>query len=372
MPAPTVTQTAKPTAKPAGTRGAAAISAGRPATAEVAGRSFPVFGTFGSLLVTRPDALDAAAKLLSEQTAAIDAACSRFRPDSEITLVNRAGGRAVEVSEVFASALRTALLAAAVTAGDVDPTCGGSLVRLGYDRDFAQVRADTTALTTAATAAPGWRQVELDLEQQTVRVPAGTLLDLGATAKALAADQAAALITAALGCGVLVNLGGDIAVAGRAPAGGWRIEVTDELPADQIDDGPAGPPGSGQGPGRRARGQVISIDAGGLATSCTATRSWRRGAAQLHHIVVPGTGRPAGGCWRTVSVAAASCVDANTASTAAIIRGQRAAGWLDQLSLPARLVRLDGSVVTTGGWPADGAQDSATDHGAPDRVQGRR
>ncbi len=264
--------------------GAAAIAAAHPATAEVAGRSFGVFGTFGSLIVTRPGALDAAHRLLSAELAAIDAACSRFRPDSELSGINRIGGRVVQVSELLAGALQTALTAAALTDGDVDPTCGGSLVRLGYDRDFAQVRADTSALTRAALPAPGWRQVELDLERRTVRVPAGALLDLGATAKALAADRAAARIAAAAGCGVLVNLGGDIAVAGPAPAGGWRIEVRDEIPADHA-GGPARPAG-------RAPGQVISIDSGGLATSCPASRGWRRGEARLHHIIVPGTGRP--------------------------------------------------------------------------------
>jgi signal transduction histidine kinase len=159
--------------------GTRAISAGRPATAEVAGRSFPVFGTYGSVLVTSPGALAAACTRLAAETAAIDAACSRFRADSEISLVNRAGGRVVEVSHLFAKALRTALTAAALTDGDVDPTCGGSLVNLGYDRDFAQVRADTTALTRAAEPAPGWQQVELDIRRRTVRIPASALLPLG-------------------------------------------------------------------------------------------------------------------------------------------------------------------------------------------------
>jgi FAD:protein FMN transferase len=325
--------------------GGTAIAAVRPATAQEAGRSFTVFGTFGSLLVTRPAALEAAWRLVSAELAAIDAACSRFRPDSELSLVNAARGRVTEVSSLFAEALQTALTAAALTDGDVDPTCGGSLVRLGYDRDFAEVSADTSALTRAPAPAPGWRLVELDAKRQTVRVPAGVLLDLGATAKALAADRAASRAAAAVGCGVLVNLGGDIALAGHAPAGGWRVEVSDELPAGEAE-------GAGA---RRARGQVVSIDSGGLATSCTASRGWRRGDERLHHIVVPGTGRPADGCWRTVSVAAATCVGANTASTAAIIRGEPAARWLDEQGLPARLVRTDGRIVTTGGWPGEAA-----------------
>jgi len=50
-------------------------------------------------------------------------------------------------------------------------------------------------------------------------------------------------------------------------------------------------------------------------------------------------------------VAAATCVDANTASTAAILRSERATAWLAGLGLPARLVRHDGTTVTVAGWP---------------------
>ena len=104
---------------------------------------------------------------------------------------------------------------------------------------------------------------------------------------------------------------------------------------------------------------MVTIRDGGLATSSTLGRAWRRGETDLHHIIVPATGLPAESCWRTASVAAASCVDANIASTAAILRGGQAPGWLDGLDLPARLVRHDGSAVTAGGWPA-GGDDAGT------------
>ena len=246
----------------------------------------------------------------------------------------------VQISPLLADALTVALTAARLTDGDVDPTCGGSLAALGYDRDFTQARENTAALRQPAAPAPGWRSVALDPVLREVRVPAGAVLDLGATAKALAADRAAVAIAAALGCGVLVNLGGDIRVAGTPPAGGWRVGIADDVTFD----GPGSP-----GPA----GHAVLVRDGGLATSGTAVRSWRRGAARLHHIIVPGTGLPARSCWRAVSVAAATCVSANTASTAAIIRGERAAGWLAGLGLPARLVRHDGAAVTVAGWPAD-------------------
>jgi thiamine biosynthesis lipoprotein ApbE len=240
-----------------------------------------------------------------------------------------------------------ALAAARLTGGDVDPTCGTSLVRLGYDRDFARARRHTSTLRRPASPAPGWRSVEFDPVVGQVRVPAGVVLDLGATAKALAADRAALTIAAEVGCGVLVNLGGDIRVAGPPPPGGWGVGIADNIGFDA-------------GPGPEA-GHTVLISTGGLATSGTAVRSWRRGSARLHHIIVPGTGLPARSCWRAVSVAAATCVDANTASTAAILRGERAAAWLAGLGLPARLVRHGGEAVTVAGWPAEASTGSGPD-----------
>jgi len=182
---------------------------------------------------------------------------------------------------------------------------------------------------------PGWREVRLD--GRSLVLPAGVQLDLGATAKAWAADRSAARIASQAGCGVLVSLGGDIAVAGPPPADGWRIRVQDVTgPADETPEGPYA---------------LIAIRDGGLATSSTTARRWQRGGDVLHHILDPRTGLPAEPVWRTVSVAAASCADANAASTAAVIRGRRAPGWLAQLGLPARLVDTTGAVFTVAGWP---------------------
>jgi FAD:protein FMN transferase len=296
--------------------------------------SFTALGTFGTLLVTKPSAVAPARRILDAELLAIDLACSRFRPDSELVQLNQAAGHRRTVSPLLAEALAVALRAAAATGGDVDPTCGHSLVRLGYDRDFAEIasRPWVPADPSRPVPAGGWQCVHLDLDSSTVQFPANVRLDLGATAKALAADRAAAAIAAATGAGVLVNLGGDIAVAGQAPTSGWRIEIV----ADE------------HGTGRRP---VIAIWDGGLATSSPGSRSWRRGGQALHHIVDPATGLPADTCWAAVSVAAATCVDANTASTAAIIRSAAAPGWLGGLGLPARLVGADGAVITTGEWP---------------------
>ena len=167
-------------------------------------------------------------------------------------------------------------------------------------------------------------------------VPRGVELDLGATAKALAADRAADSAASLAATGVLVNLGGDLAVAGDPPEGGWPVRVTDDhaAPFD-------------------APGQTVSIVSGGMATSSTAVREWVNGRERLHHIFDPQTGSPAPVVWRTVSVAARSCVDANVASTASIVRGKSAPAWLESAGLPARLLAADGSVVRVGGWPEE-------------------
>ncbi len=317
------------------------MGAAQPAAPAEASASWQALGTGVQVVVTDAGQLPAARRLLEEDLAAVDLACSRFRPDSEIMRLDTATPAGpVQVSPLLAEAIGVALRAAQLTGGDVDPTVGRAMDAIGYDRDFPLVRPDGPAVTLRVAAVPGWRQVGFDAGSRLVSLPAGVRLDLGATAKAWAADRSAARIAAALGCGVLVSLGGDIAVAGAAPGGGWRIRVQDV--SGRPEDPPSGP------------SSVVAISSGGLATSSTTARRWRRGGDVLHHILDPRTGLPAPPVWRTVSVAAASCVDANTASTAAIIRGHNAPGWLAGLGLPARLVDEGGSVRTVAGWPTEG------------------
>jgi thiamine biosynthesis lipoprotein ApbE len=295
-------------------------------------------GTMVQLIVTDPGRLADGRRLLEADLAAVDAACSRFRSDSELVALDSVPGP-VEVSPLLAQALAVALRAARLTDGDVDPTVGAAMAAIGYDRDFPLVPANGPAVTLTVRSVPGWRQVQFDEQSRILVLPPGVRLDLGATAKAWAADRSAARLADALGCGVLVSLGGDIAVAGETPPGGWRVRVQDVT--GRPEDPPVGP------------SAVVAIRDGGLATSSTTARRWRRGGDVLHHILDPRTGLPAPPCWRTVSVAAASCADANTASTAAIIRGRDAPGWLTSLGLPARLVDEAGNVHTVAGWPAD-------------------
>jgi thiamine biosynthesis lipoprotein ApbE len=300
------------------------------------------FGTSMHVVVANPQQLAAAVQAVERVVAAIDAACSRFRDDSELTRLQSGDGpHAGVVSPLLARALSTALRAAELTDGAVDPTVGGAVRTSGYDVDFDVLQPDGDALALTVRPIPGWRSISLSPATRRLEIPEGVEIDLGATAKALAADDGAAAAQAATGGGVLVSLGGDVAVVGEAPLEGWHIQIAEDSRASITPEG-----------------ETIAIRAGGVATSSTTVRRWRRGGVVLHHIIDPATGLPAGGPWRTVSVVAGTCVDANIAATAAIVRGASAASWLEAIGLPARLIDGDGVATRVGGWPAPVAQTS--------------
>ena len=315
-----------------------------PASDALACARWEALGTSVVLQLTDPDALVPARSCVQRELHAIDLACSRFRGDSELSYLNAHAGRTVAASRLLFAAVELAVRAAQLTGGDVDPTVGRALVLAGYDRDWrllARPGEQPERPAVVARVRAGWRSVELDRTRSSIRIPAGVRLDLGATAKAWAADRAARAAAEAGGCGALVSLGGDIATSGSAPDGGWQIRVTDDHRSD-----PSAP------------GQTISISSGGLATSSTAVRRWSHGGFNMHHIIDPATQAPSRTRWRTVSVAAADCADANIATTAALVRDEAALRWLGGLGLPARLVDRRGRVATVGGWPAERAQEA--------------
>jgi FAD:protein FMN transferase len=364
----------------------------------VASADFKALGTGVRVLATNPAALSRAVAAVESELAAIDLACSRFRDDSELSRLNRLGGGAVEVSPLLFAALEAAVRACRMTGGAVDPTMGRAIRILGYDRDFSQLdRISSPPPSTCdggdsspsplmwdggdsspspltwdgggsspspltwdgggsspspstgegrgggaaeqiniiVQPAAGAGVIEMDRSTRTVRVHGGHEIDLGATAKALAVDRAARAAHAAAGCGVLVSVGGDLATAGDSPREGWPILVADDhaAPLDSA-------------------GEVISLRSGALATSSTTVRRWRHRGIVRHHILDPRTGISTREHWRTVSVVARTCVDANTAATAAVVWGEAAIGWLGEHRLPARLVEVDGSVTYVAGWPA--------------------
>jgi len=271
---------------------------------------------------------------------AADISYSRFRPDSELARVNTAQGRALEVGPLFAQALEAGLRGARLTQGLVDPTVGRLLRLAGYDADFAQIARRRASAPPTVEAVAGWLVIDWDPQTRRIRLPAGVELDFGATGKALLVDLAAQAALAVLppGAGVLVSIGGDIVVAGSTPVHGWRVRMAEDSRAPWL-----------------GGGEVAVVREGAMATSSTTIRRWRAGHMILHHLIDPRTGRPANGPWRTVSVAAATCVDANICSTAAILLGREAIGWLKERGVSARLVGQGGEVTYVGGWGQEAA-----------------
>lgn len=306
--------------------------------------SWRALGTYVHLR-TSPDAVVRAVALAVDVLDEVDAACSRFREDSDLTRANRAAGRAVEVSSVLVGAVRVALEAAVETDGIVDPTLGKVLAAAGYDRTFALVPADGPGPSSVPVPRDAWHAVRVTGDR--VCVPSGSALDLGATGKAFAADLVALAVAHALDAPVLVSVGGDVRVSS---------------PDGEYGDGPAYPVVLGHSIADLAAGGQstrIRVGAGGLATSSTSARRWRRGGRQWNHLIDPRTGTPAAGSLRTVTALGHTAVAANTASTAAVVLGDVAWAWLLERDVAARLVHVDGRVRTTPAWVASGIEEDA-------------
>lgn len=235
---------------------------------------------------------------------------SRFRPEGELSRLNRSEADAVVVSPIFAYGLQAALRASASTDGLVDPTLGAAIEAAGYDQDFPLLADDPRPPGKTETGT--WRT--LRLRGRVICRERGTRLDLNGVVKSLAVDEALGLISG----NALVSAGGDAATRGGVEVG---------LPA----------------------GGSIRLVSGGIATSGSTYRRWRRGGQDQHHLIDPRTGRPARSSWDLVTVAAGTCLAADVAAKAAFLLSDTGPGWLEARGLPGRFVR-PGSVVTTRAW----------------------
>lgn len=262
----------------------------------------------------------------------LESVASRFVRGSEVSLVNDAAGRWTEVSWLFVDVLTAALDAAATTDGLVTPCLGRDVDAAGYRewRDGSASSATPTPPPAAAPRTDTWREIEVTPAgtRARVRIPAGVSLDLGAVGKGWLADRLADIVSAALGCGVIADMGGDLRIVGAGEP--WVVSV---------DPGTSAP-------------HSLQIADGGLATSGTGRRQWRTAdGTAAHHIIDPRTGRPAEITWSSASVLAADARGANTAATAAIILGPDAPKWLADRHLDAWLVGPGGQ-TRVGRWPA--------------------
>lgn len=296
--------------------------------------NFQIWGLSGSLHTQHESSMAFAEERLWHWINKVDAACNRFRRDSEISRLNAMGGQTVAVSATLERAIDAAIRAGEATGGLCDPTVLPALVALGYDRDYDELVTRTDTVVGVPVPAPGLDAITLDAANHTLTLAPHCQIDLGASAKALVVDIVADEVWRH-GDGVVVELGGDVAVRGSGPLGPWVIGVSDSL-----DVGPDVP--------------RVSFGHGGIATSSTRSRTWRAGTEVVNHIIDPRTGSYARGPYVTATVSASDCVLANAFATAALLWDDDAGYFIAQAGWSARLIRFDGTVEFVGGWPAEG------------------
>ncbi|TCO26592.1 thiamine biosynthesis lipoprotein [Kribbella steppae] len=295
-----------------------------------ASRTWTAWSCTVRLTVDDPAVLGAACGELKALMDRVDKAASRFRPDSELSVVNSRADAMVPVSRLLVDLVDVSLVAASMSGGAVDPTVGAAVIAAGYNDDIERVRRRFPQPAEELKPIPGWEQVRLNRKLALLGVPQDSALDLGAIAKAWTADRAALVLSKRYGCAVLVEIGGDLRAAGE-PAEPWIITVAER----------AGDPGV-----------LVTLAHGGLTTSTRTVRRWETPDGSAHHLIDPRTGKPADGPWRTASVWAPTAVRANTFSTALVATGEAAVGRLTLAGHPARLVADDGEVTELAGWPA--------------------
>jgi thiamine biosynthesis lipoprotein len=278
--------------------------------------------------VLAPSDRSEAAFAVREIFEAWDVRFSRFRRDSELEALNDAGGRPLLVSDLMMSVVGTALGAARATDGLFDPTLGGRMIELGYDRTYGELQAREGHSALTDWRAGTWREIVVDHERSTVRVPPGVRIDLGGIAKGMAVDAAVETLVAAGVPYAAVNAGGDLAVAGLAPGQeSWSVAI--------------------EGP----RETVVAVRQGALATSSVLRRRWQVNGEGRHHLLDPRTGLPSTGPIVQASVAASTCAVAEVAAKMAVLSDLPGAiARLERYRLAALLFTSQGEAWRVGTW----------------------
>lgn len=274
---------------------------------------FDLWTTQATILsVTGPISM-ATKSLVRDELERIELTCSKFRADSEVRQLETKVGKNVLVSRQLHALLSRATAAREMTRGAVDVVLPRT--------------------SSVKSSGPTWLRPGFDEVAGTYTPSAETCLDFGSIGKAYAADTIAPLVAHETGAGVLVNLGGDICLAGSVPSGGWNVAIEDGT--DQPET-------------------VVSLRSGALATSSTRKRTRIDAFGNsYHHIIDPRTGLAPVTSWTDVSVVAGDCVSANAYATGAIVMGRAAPEFLARRGVAARLVSARGQVCCVGGWPTE-------------------
>jgi thiamine biosynthesis lipoprotein len=254
-----------------------------------------------------------------DEFAAIEAACSRFRPDSDLERLNDAPGEIALVPEALAGVLAAASDLRDRTGGLVDAGLGSAVIAWGYDRTFSEIGPVSPP---ERLASPSWR-----VEGRRLFRGPGTRLDLGGIAKGWAADR-----VVEAGWATVAGAGGDI----RSADPGTVVEVFD--PWDRV----------------AAR---VALGIGGLATSSVGRRRWDAGGEEAHHLIDPRTLQPARTPVVSATAVAATAVEAEAAAKAVLLLGEEGLAWADDAPWVAGaiVVWADGRVFATRGLDLEAA-----------------
>lgn len=257
-----------------------------------------------------------------------EALLSRFRPESELSRVNRSAGTPTTVRPLLRSVLTVAVDAARATDGLFDPTLGRQMSAIGYNRSFEGPLRLVGGTFVRDLPAGGWRDIHIDAATNRITIPPGTALDFGGIAKGMAVDAAASLLAEFGVEAALVNAGGDMRVA-RDDAAEWQIGFDE------------------------AKDHAVTLAGGGIATSGVTKRRWMQDGVQRHHLIDPRTGLPSQSELRSVSVAASTCAQAEVAAKVALILGVEAGtAFLERFELPGLMTLRDDSIRATATWPS--------------------
>jgi thiamine biosynthesis lipoprotein len=279
---------------------------------------------------SRPDLMVGAEQVFHD----VEARLSRFRPNSELSLLNSRVGPRMRLSADVFRILELAQHYHHITGGVFDPGILPDLEAAGYDRSFELVRADSHngSLAVSRAERSSIACARLDGGRLTVTAPAGLRLDLGGIGKGYAVDLSAAVLEP--NGDFLIDAGGDIFASGRGPHGdGWLVGVASPFaPQENV--------------------AVLRLRNEALATSTTAVRRWRRAGRWLNHLIDPRTGRSVENGVVSVSAVAPSAIEADVyAKTALILGPEDGQRFLETQRTAGLFILSDGGIRHAGDWP---------------------
>jgi thiamine biosynthesis lipoprotein len=271
-------------------------------------------------------------QLARERIDELERRWSRFMPTSEVTTLNALAGRPVVVSDDTVALVAAAVEAWALTKGRFDATVLGDVVRAGYDATYDVVAARGGRGSSGLQRGSGG--IRFDRETRIVELPAGVGFDPGGVGKGLAADITVEDVLAAGAHGACVNIGGDVRVEGTAPGGGgWVVAVED--------------------PGTDREIAAVRLDAGGVATSTTAKRTWKAGDETMHHLIDPRTGSPSVSTITSATALARTATAAEVMAKAALLApAGRALEAIGALGGDGLVIDRHGDIATSPGFAA--------------------